>query len=603
MVISKPIVLILCWYLFVFVTTEVLSYFHILERQWVLLSFLPFLLLIYNLVNWKRLLVGIIGFKLNLTRIVVGVFLGLTFIQGLFSAPSTTDSMVYHLPRVMYWIQESSVYQDVVRSPHDFKAPFAEYLLLNLYFLTDSDRLLFLSQWIAFVMVVYLSWVIAGQLGVTKKWQDLAALFVASVPVVLMQASSTQVDVVPTLLTLICMYLALVLLKRWTVTCVLLLGFAVGLGMATKATFFVYLIIPFGYLFFRLLKKPKKLFQVVAVSILFVLLINFRFATQNMQLYGSVLGVHILPDGSELVHTNEVIGVEALVSNVFRNVLSQIPVPIFASQVQNSINGLYNLVGWQINNPGVTCCGTQFRVNPILYPQEDIVSNPLQIFLVVLAAVLLAVGKVKRISGASNILLLTILSFVAFSLVLKWQPYHSRLLIPYFVLGTLCSVVLLSGAKFQKLLYILACVSVVLGFLVVVFNVSRPFVSYLPFYSLVRAFAKPHSDIPEAFYIRDRERQYFNASFFWHGPYKNIVKKVPNGSKVAVDLYDDFEYPLWVLLRSEAIKFRILPRVKTSEADVVIKSTDQKAEIVGFKMISCEENMVTDGKLCVYIRN
>lgn len=73
----------LIWYLFVYVSTEILSFLSLL-------------------------------------------ILSLTFIQGLFSAPSTTDSMIYHLPKVMHWIQDKTVYQDVTRNTHDFKAPFAE---------------------------------------------------------------------------------------------------------------------------------------------------------------------------------------------------------------------------------------------------------------------------------------------------------------------------------------------------------------------------------------------------------------------------------------------------------------------------------------------
>ena len=158
--------LLIYWYIVVFISTESLSYLNLITRTSIILVNLFFfaLILIISIQDLKNLFRSFLKRK-NLFYYVIYLILGLTFIQGMSSAPSTTDSMVYHLPRVMYWIQEKTVQQDVIRNPHDFMAPFAEYLLLHLYLIFNGDKMLFLSQWLAFAVSIVLSFLIAKRLA------------------------------------------------------------------------------------------------------------------------------------------------------------------------------------------------------------------------------------------------------------------------------------------------------------------------------------------------------------------------------------------------------------------------------------------------------
>jgi len=101
--------------------------------------------------------VRINAFKFARPRIAHPMLAGLlavpcltTLIVSLVSAPNNLDSQVYHLPRVLQWVQAGSVDHFVTGSIWQTGyPPFGEYLVANLYLLVGSDQLAGLPQWIA----------------------------------------------------------------------------------------------------------------------------------------------------------------------------------------------------------------------------------------------------------------------------------------------------------------------------------------------------------------------------------------------------------------------------------------------------------------------
>lgn len=595
--------ILLFWYFFIFFSTEILSYFHqitSLNIQLLETIFLGGMVFSYRRELNKLLL----KFNFSKTNLIILLILTLTFIQGFFSAPSTTDSMVYHLPKVMYWVQERTLEQDIIRNIHDFKGPFAEYIVLHLYLLVGSDRLAFLSQWLAFSVSIYLTGVIAAQLGADKKQISYIRLFSATLGMAVMQSVSTQVDLVVTVLVLIAFHICLLFSEKANIINAVMLGIAIGLGILTKAAYVIYLIIPLGMLFLIFLKKPQKKFiYLLGISLVLCLLIQIRFITQNQLLYGSFLGNHILWDGTELKYTNEVISTQGIISNTIKNLLIHIPVPIFSSYVQGLIVNLHYYLGVDVNDPSFTCCGTKFKVLSMFYPQEDIVSNPIHLLLIFIAFFYLV--RVKDFQKR-YFFLLSILTFVMFSAVLKWQPYHSRLEIPIFLTSTIASILILR--KKEGIIRALLFISVVLAFLVLFFNVSRPFISYGFFYKYVSQFSMSYTQVPESFFVKPREEQYFNAEHLWYFPYKNIVDKIASLNRdisISFDLGDDFEYPLWVLLKNKKVRFNVIPKKKIGEAQFLIITPDKSRIILGYNLISCERaDNLDNAYACLYnLRN
>ena len=116
-----------------------------------------------------------------------------------------------------------------------------------------------------------------------------------------------------------------------------------------------------------------------------------------------------ISDKAEGVYINEVISPVGLLSNLVRNLFVHLPFPIFSSYVQSSIIYLHDLIGLDINDPRTTCCGTQFSVKSILYPQEDIVANPIHLIVIVVGGVFL-ISKRQYLKTSSQIVVLYLLT-------------------------------------------------------------------------------------------------------------------------------------------------------------------------------------------------
>lgn len=600
--------ILLYWYIAVFISTEILSYFHFINRVSIIiinLSFIILVLLFYNQ-KIKQLLRNLLSTKNISIYIILGI-LGLTFIQGVFSAPNTTDSMVYHLPKVLYWVQEKTLYQDVIRNDHDFMAPFAEYLLVHLFLIFNGDRMLFLSQWLAFTASIFLSYLIVKQLDAENRTAKLAALFVATLPIAVMQAASTQTDMITTVMVLFSIYFALIFRKFPNIENSLLLGFAIGLGLLTKATFVLYAIIPFALIISIFLKQNKRYILLGLIIIFIIGIVQARFIHQNLQLYGNISGQRVL--AGESGYINELINPAVILSNLIRNIFLHIPIPIGTSIIQNGIVGIHNLIGLDLNDPRTTYFDTKFQVYPIIFPQEDIVGNPVHLGLIFLTGILLILKakKIKNIDLKIYIYFLTIISFIIFSAVLKWQPFHSRLQTPFFILGSISAVSILYGYKrlINSLRFILI-ISVISAFIMIVLNTSRSFISYQYFYPYVKQFATPLSDIPEAFFIKSRDRQYFIARYYWYHPYTDIIKKLGEDevrrSTVTFKLMDGFEYPLWLLLKKSDLNLRVIPFSKMSKDTVIISTFRNPYKMEGYKT-ECIKTEIEYGYACISVKN
>lgn len=586
--------ILLSWYAYIFLTTEILSFFRLINIYTLFLSQTLFTCGLILLLNKKRTPLAIP--KIKFWQIPLILLPILTFIQGFFSAPSTTDSMVYHLPRIMYWLQDGTVSQTYIRNSHDFMAPFAEYILLHLYSITNSDRLAFLSQWIAYLGSVVLILCISKKYFNIKNLWPIAALGL-SLPIALLQSASTQTDLITTLFVLLSIYYSLQFIDNPNLKNIFLVGTSLGLGLLTKATFVIYILIP-GFIILQFFisnhKYISKLIGYSLIILLTVLLIQLRFLNQNLMLYGSFSGQPILEEGSS--YSNERIDPGVLVSNLLRNSFIHLPVPILSQKLTNLINGSLEYLGTSISDSKTTYSNTQFKVLPVIYPQEDIVSNPLH-FILIITALIYSIIHFKKFEN-KNVLKLFYLalgSFLVFSLVLKWQPFHSRLHIPFLLIASTTGFILLSKSKLKQLLKIMLVLSVTLSFILIILNVSRPYISYSIFYSLVSKYSPLNASIPEAFYIKPRQDQYFNSRYYWQSPYTEVSKIINQDAKISFNLMDEYEYPFWVLLNENNLNFEV---VKPEYANIIISTSSKEINLKNYDT-KCFKTEIEYGYACI----
>jgi hypothetical protein len=155
-------------------------------------------------------------------------------------APSNWDSMTYHLARVAHWIQRGSVapYETSILR-QNILAPGAEYVLLGLQAVADSDRLANGLQLFAWILVAWSAMPLARICGAPRRAAAWAGPIVAGAPMLVLQATSTQNDLVAAALALAIVAASLPFLHRTAragPADALVLGTLMAAGFVVKVT-------------------------------------------------------------------------------------------------------------------------------------------------------------------------------------------------------------------------------------------------------------------------------------------------------------------------------------------------------------------------------
>lgn len=115
--------------------------------------------------------------------------------SAIFSPPNNWDSMTYHLTRVVNWIDRGSVAHYRTNNLRQlYLGPWAEFSILHLRVLSGSDRLSALVQFAAMIGSIAGVSRIAQRIGADRRGEVFAAVCCATIPMGILQGSSTQND-------------------------------------------------------------------------------------------------------------------------------------------------------------------------------------------------------------------------------------------------------------------------------------------------------------------------------------------------------------------------------------------------------------------------
>jgi hypothetical protein len=367
------------------------------------------------------------------------LLLGLTALGAVRLPPNNHDAMRYHLPRQLRWLQQGSVAHFPVQDLRQVQMPpYAEFAGLHLMILAENDGWANLVEWLALLQTMVAASLIARELGLSLRGQLLAALFVITVPMAYLQASSTKNDLVVSLWLCVCAWLCV---RLWTAPqCNLpqlaLIGIAFGLLLLTKGTgvFFgapVFLVGLAG-----LVWRHRPLFWKAAlVTTAAVVLVNAGHWTRNSLAFGSPLGPTDFGLGPAGNIGNETHSPPAILGVAVRNVFLHLGTPSKAvnDKMTEYVETIHHGLGVDMNDPRTNFCALPFQV--FYEPNQDQASAPAHVLLALLGSVLVVAGC-RRIGGLATwaYLALPVGCFVLFCALLKWQPWHARLQLPIFSL-------------------------------------------------------------------------------------------------------------------------------------------------------------------------
>jgi hypothetical protein len=390
--------------------------------------------------GWER--VGLALGLAGLGAIVLGT--GLIAVVGW---PNAADGMIYHLTRVAYWLQYGSVELFPTHSTRQlYNPPWAEYGLLQAAVLAGDERAGNLVQWLSMLGCLVGVSLVAAQLGADWRGQLGAALFCATLPMGILQASSVQNDYVLAFW-LVCLVVALLAepTTPWRWQRAWSGGASLGLAVLTKGTAYFFAAPLLVLLLIRLRFGWARLAGQAALVGALALALNAPAYWRNTEVLGGPLGIRsppsLLQSGEAETTTTALrptvskIGPAFLFANLVRNIALHLgsPIPGANLTVETAIRSLFDRLGLDPSDPGSTWKSLPFGVPPTV-PDEGFAGNTLQQLLIGVASLALLATWRRQDRRLLALAAAITLGFGLFSLLLKWQPYGSRLMLPLFVL-------------------------------------------------------------------------------------------------------------------------------------------------------------------------
>lgn len=435
--------------------TEVLSLLHCLTTgtvaaSWAILAAAAGAGLLIRrpatIARWRPARPDILALAMVLPVVVIVLGTGVIAATGW---PSQWDSMVYHLSRVDHWMQNRNVGfypTHIVRQL--FNPPAAEYAILHLRVLGGDERWSNAPQWISMVGSLIGVTLIAHRMGATPRGQLFSALFAATIPIGILEASGTQNDYVVALW-LVCMTEAALSppsrMQRFQI------GASLGLALLSKGTALLFagpiLLIGYSSIATTWSASAKRGAWILLVA----MALNVPHWTRNIATFGSPLGPQKPGSGDETSDklTNDSASPGIVASNVVRNLALHAGTPFRSLNLalEQGIRRGHAWFGLDVHDPRSTrLYDSQFRISGAA-ADPDKTGNPAHLLLILAVAGHIVVSRrLRRLPGLIWYGLVLACGFLLFCLVLKWQLWHSRLHLPLFVLAAPLVAVAWEGA-------------------------------------------------------------------------------------------------------------------------------------------------------------
>ena len=193
----------------------------------------------HQLTNSIRLPKKIFGW---ISLVLIIIILIILFITGILSPPTIHDVFTYHMSRVMHWIQNRTLdYFPTSITWQLWMPPFSEMIQLNFYLLTGNDVMSFYNQWQSLVLALVAVSAAAGQLGAKKNGQWISAIFILTMPIVVLQASGAKNDLVLAFIfSAVAYYIIKATHAHLGIWDKISLSIAVGLGLLNQREFSIF---------------------------------------------------------------------------------------------------------------------------------------------------------------------------------------------------------------------------------------------------------------------------------------------------------------------------------------------------------------------------
>ena len=527
------------WASVLYLVTELLSFFNLINRTSLLVFWLVFDLILY-LVGRKRKCKLNLSFLLDKYKIAILIVFGILLVGDYIVVPYNWDSMTYHLPRIMFWAQNSSVAHFPTYDSRMLTSPvLAEFVNLHNYVLIGSDKLFNFVQGFSFIGIVFLIVSICKVLNLDKKVTYLACFLFMSMPIAIAESLTTQVDLFSTVwaLAFVCLSLDLMnkdkIVVRDEIFNLITLGLIMGLGYLSKPSACLMMLM-FGVALLIVRIKHKDGIKVyllcpIIIGVVALFMVSFEIV-RNLNTFGAI--------SDPIAGERQLVGTLApnyLIINFLKNFLFQLGLPfIYQSYgiTYKFIAFIGSLIGVDINDPLIAEDGMVYSIPAAtdIICDTAIATLVCALLIIVLALCVIRKKKLDLFDKAS------LISFVAFLFILRWERYESRYVLTY--LALLC--VFVSKKLYEVNINVIFERVIYLG---IILSICW-FVVYFPrLYSEPSIFKRPDGYFASNIEIKD---EWLNLSEYING---QDIKTVTIKSN---DNY--YTYPIFALCNLEYVE-------------------------------------------------
>lgn len=411
---------------FVHLVSETLNLASILRPGWIMFFWLICLAGLLAMIWRRRSRLSLPALNWDRQTAVIYSALvpiaAMTLLTGALVSPNNWDSLTYHLSRGAHWLQQGSFdFFEPTSSRENTQSPLGDLLFAHLQVAGGDGATAFLVQWFAGIVVLVGVGILADEVFADRRITALSVLCGATVPMLVSQMSTTQVDLlagVP--------IAGVIVAWRWLHQgrfwgSVLLASSVMGVAAAIKATSAL-LILPWGAVMLGELferRRWKHLGGFLSISVASLLVFNvghiFRLLTQRA---GS------LNDATNVL--NEALTPESVVVNLVRDLTTAlvVPIPALVRGIETASEVFLEFLGLDPELRGATF-GSSYSLSVAW--SEDHAAAPWHVLLVMTAIAWLFVRQQsiprRRVATLVGVLATQSLLIAA---VIRWQPWINR---------------------------------------------------------------------------------------------------------------------------------------------------------------------------------
>lgn len=548
--IRKAFLMASCIYgLCLYAITEILSFFQLLSYSpltvcWILCLCASLTIFYFT---FRKQDLQVKKFLLNLLEKTISAFTTLplsskvilcsiififfmTGLTALVAPPNNWDSMTYHMSRVAHWIQNKNINPYPTNLPRQINyTPWAEYAIMHLQILSGSDRFANLVQWFSMIGSVIAVSSLLSFFVKDKKLLMISCLLAATIPMGILQSSSTQNDYVISFWLLCFLYFFYLFKTSGKKEYSFFTGISLGLCLLTKGTGYLYALPFFVLLGVPFLKKCNRTqLKNLPFIVIIALGINAGYYARNFTTFKAVLP----PSESSIINqSNKAV---FFISNLIQNTAIQMgtPFPSVNRSIEKIVYFLHKKIGMNLENAEGRVGTDKFHFPDHPY-HEDHAGNFLHTLLIFVTIISFIFSKdLRKNPYAVAYLFILILTSCLFNYIIRWNLFQSRYHLPLYLLW--CPLIALTLPRKQKHISTLLCILLFLCSFPWIFrNQSRPMFG------------------SKNIFNTNRIDQYFHNRPYLSDAYKKTAEYILETKTKKLGLScgsDDWEYPFWILL-------------------------------------------------------